>query len=279
MKLKSLFLFWILLACLWCTATQAQIIVNEVYQPFERIIAVCDLDVDEGVDVRYQWRSDLKDEQISVLEDGRLLHIWAQPGNHWLEVIVVTQKVRILEIPKFDPEDPKNWEKVTWEKVRVAESLDVSRYDSQFKVEGTAPGPGPDPGPTPDIPDTPDPPAPVAGFAGEVRKWLQAMPAGAYKKEIVVAIGDSYLSVGSQGSDPARNQGWSLDAFRTKTRDLNREAIEANGGEILQWDGFMRNLAQYQADLYAQRGLTTTSVAKIAELWTETGNALKAGAY
>jgi hypothetical protein len=129
-----------------------------------------------------------------------------------------------------------------------------------------APTPGPGPGPAP------------TDFTGAARSWMQKIPAGAYSKEKAIAIANAYLTVGSQGADPARNQGWTALTFDDKTKALKYDALGAEG--VAAWrDPFFRPLADYQAKLIADRKIDVTNLAAVAAVWTETGEAIKAGAY
>lgn len=238
------------------------------YQPYEPIVVGCECVVPDGAEVRYMWRI----SPAAHLEQGAtesVAHIWAPPGAHWVDTTVVAQVYRTITVLIPDPDNPKDIEKAKLQQVKILESFDVQRYERRFRVAG---GPQPDPdNPQPD-PDNPDP---LDGFAGQCRKWMQAVPG--YSKDSALKIADNYATVASQGSDPARSQGWDLSAFVAATKDRNHQTLGTEA--IANWTEFFRALATYQANLAKERGIGTKDRAKLAELWDETAKAVRAAAY
>lgn len=131
---------------------------------------------------------------------------------------------------------------------------------------GPLPPPGPGPGPVP---------VPLDAFAAEALKWLKAVPN--LDKMKALAIADNYSTIGSQGSDPARSQGWDLNSFVTKTKELNRGSLSTE--ELASWAApFFRPLAEKQSQIFQERMLKTTDREAVAKLWIETGEAIRKAA-
>jgi hypothetical protein len=107
---------------------------------------------------------------------------------------------------------------------------------------------------------------------------LKAVPPAAYSKEKALAVADNYLTIGSQGGDPARSGGWTAATFGDLMKPLNVDVLGADG--VGAWrEPFFRPLANHQAALITQRNISASDIKAIAALWTETGEAIKAAAY
>lgn len=255
---------------LLCSVAHAQILIPDTVRPHTPIVGKCDCAVPKNAEVTLTWRADAKSNLIEVVDDKGLanVHVWAPPGQHWLEVTVLTQFYRDIVVWVPDPDNPNDITKAKLDKIRVTDKYDIQRHEKQYRVLGQTPGPDPDPDPDPE----PDPdPDPLGGFAGKVQGW--AKDAGVTKVDLDL-IGDNYLSIGSQGGDPARSMGWDLQAFTTNTKNMHLGTIGVD--KLSGYKGkFFDQLAVYQSDLFKQRGLKVTDREQIAKLWTETGNAIK----
>lgn len=248
-----------------------QILIPDQVKPYTPIVGRCDCVIPPNSSVTLNWRADEKSNVIQVTDDKGLsnVHVWAAPGKHWLEVTVITQFFRELVVWVPDPKHPDDITKAKLEKIKITDRYDIQRYEKTYTVLGQTPGPDIDP--KPDDPDPkPDDPIPT-GLAGKVVGW--AKDAGISKTDLSI-IADNYLSVGSQGGDPARSTGWDLSAFTAKTKELNLQNIGVD--KIASWNkAFFTPLATWQSETFKDRKLTTKDREKIAELWTETGEAIK----
>lgn len=269
-----------------CCSLQAQINLPEENDPFAPMVATCEITTPANATTQLLWRTNVKG-----VPHGDKFFIWGPPGKHWLEVTVVTSTYRELLVLVPDPSAPNDISKAKTEKVRVAIGTDVVRYNKDFTIVGTPPnpgpgplpgpepptppGPGPLPGPQPPTPPGPGPGPSPDGFAGEVRTWLQALPAGAYTKQLANDIADNYDATAAQA---VATSGWNLQAFTTKTKDLNHQKLTTE--QLATWaEPFFRPLAAKQAKLFQERNLTPSDVAGIAKLWRDTAEAIRAGAY
>lgn len=255
---------------------QGGLTIQPEYDPHAPIVAGCDCIIPQNAQSQFSWRYDAGTKALEGA-DARKLYVWAPPGEHWVECTVMIQTYREITVWVPDEANPNDISKAKVQKVKIAEGFTVNHYDATFKVRGTPLPPGPvPPGPVPPGPIPPPGPTPT-GLAAQVQTWLKAVPAAQYSKAKALAIADNYLSIGSQGGDPARNSGWDLQAFTTRTKELNQQTLST--AEIAAWSpAFFKPLAEAQAKLFAERGLTTTDKAGLSKIWTETGEAIKAGA-
>lgn len=149
--LKSIAWLIALPLALFCSTASAQIVVNAENEPFAKIVAMCQVEVKEGAEPRYEWRGD-DDCEIEPVDGGRSLHIWSPPGKHTLSCKATMFRTMTVLVP--DPEAPDDPAKFKRQTMRFAESLEL--YDATFVVSGAPPpAPKPDPEPTPDNPAGP----------------------------------------------------------------------------------------------------------------------------
>jgi hypothetical protein len=89
---------------------------------------------------------------------GRVLHVWAHPGEHWLEAEVVTAVYAERDILVPGPNWATDKTDVQLEKLKYLVDKTKETHRQTFVVEGEGPRPPPDP----EIPDptTPTVPAP-----------------------------------------------------------------------------------------------------------------------
>lgn len=260
------------------TQTQAQLVVSpELSAPHTPIFVALAAPVEPNTTVKTIWTSDLPQSSYVDLGDNRLA-VWAPPGEHFFEVLVVAQSFEEIDVFKPNPDDPKNLDKGTWEKRRVSKDFSINKYREKFTVTGVVPNPTPGPDPTPGPGPTPTPGPTPGGLAGEVQAVLKSMPTGVYDKAKALDIADNYITVGSQGSDPARSGGWTLATFGSETKRLNADTLGSEG--VAAWGTpFFLPAAKMIAKLSTDRGIGDRDIQKMAALWTEFGEALKAAAY
>lgn len=258
----------LLLVLLISSAASGQITVPDEVQPFEPIIAGCNCIVPKDGQVTFLWRVDSKSRSVPV-NDSKVLHIWAGPGEHWIDVVAIVQTFREVTILEPDPTDPADLTKAKPVKIRIPTSFpDIQRYDKTYNVLGATPTPTPIPGPGPG-------PTPT-GFAGEVRKWLQAVPEGFYKREKILMVADNFDAVVAKEAAVAGTYP-DLQAFTFAVKALNQRDLTTN--EIMVYtEPFFRPLAQYQSKLFADRGLTTRDIPGLKKLYTDTAEAIRTGA-
>lgn len=284
-------LFWFLciveLLAVAVSSAHAQILVPSEVEPYEPIRAGCDCIVPDGAKVVFLWRTDDTSQHEVVDSEkgkGTRLHIWAPPGQHWIEATVIVQQFEEITVLVPDPMDPKNPEKATLKTIQVAKQFSADQYSAKYTVKGAVPTPtpiptpGPQPGPTPTPTPTPGPsPNPLGGFSGEVQAWIKAIPASSYSKTKMIMVADNYATIGSQGSDTGKQGTWNLAAFVQKTKELNYATLTTD--EIAAWgETFFRPLATYQAKYVNDRKIKDTDRAAIAQLWSETAEAIRAAA-
>jgi hypothetical protein len=144
---------------LLCCTSYGQVIVPREVDPYEPIVATCQNTSSQDTDVQIGWEVSSDKVQYKILDgpvqgDGAVLHIWAPPGEHWVEATVATQRFREIVVVVPDADDPT---KTKTERVKIAVGFSVNRHKAGFTVGGAppappGPGPGPGPGPTPTIP-------------------------------------------------------------------------------------------------------------------------------
>lgn len=251
-----------------------QILVPDQVKPHTPIVGRCDCVVPPNASVTLDWRGDAGSHLIQALDDKGIkqVYVWAAPGKHWLEVTVITQYFREVTVWLPDDKNPDDINKAKLGKIKITDRYDIQRYEKNFTVLGGTTPPDDDDDVPPDDDDD-DVPLP-AGLAGKAVGW--AKDAGISKADLGI-IADNYLSVGSQGGDPARSTGWDLSAFTAKTKELNLQNIGVD--KLSSWNlKFFQPLATWQSDTFKSRSLTVKDREKIADLWTETGEAIKAAA-
>lgn len=248
----------------------AQITVPNEIAPYMPIVAGCNCIVPENGEATFQWRTSAHGIPV---ENGTMLHIWAAPGEHTIEVavLILTYQEVLVYIP--NPEFPNDISKGRIEKRKFVSNVDTQQYSKRFKVTGT-PTP-PEPTPPPDPPTPPNPPP--TGFAAEVRKWLTnlkaAVPA-AYSNPRAIDIGNNYGSVAAQAL--AVEQMYDITAFTNRTRELNQVTIPDPAHRTAWGTHVLVPLAKYQADLANSRGVDVyKDEAGIAKIWIETGEAFR----
>lgn len=257
--------------CLLCSPAFGQVAMPDVNEPYKPIVAGCDCIAPVGGSIQFIWRAS---GSVSYLQCGDKLHIWAPPGAHWVEVTTITQTFKEVVVLIPDPAAPLDISKAKTEKLKISTSIDVARYTKDFTV-GVSPTPVPGPGPAPPPQPGPAPGPTPDGLAGEVQKWLKAVPSANYSKEKANQIADNYESVAAQA---VATSGWNLAAFTQKTKELNQQKFTT--AEMAAWaDPFFRPLATKQAELFQQRSLTPSDVKGIATLWRDTAAAIRTAAF
>jgi hypothetical protein len=90
---------------------------------------------------------------------GRVLHVWAHPGEHWLEAEVVTAVYAERDILVPGPNWATDKTDVQLEKLKYLVDKTKETHRQTFVVEGEGPRPPPDP----EIPDPTTPTVPKPG--------------------------------------------------------------------------------------------------------------------
>lgn len=261
------FISAILLVLLTAVPLFAQLTVPDVVAPYEPIICGCNCIIPENGQASFLWTVDSKSKYRGVPEEAPTkIHVWAPPGQHSVEAIVIVKLFETYTIVV-------NKETGETREIRVPVNFDIQRYSKNYTV-GNAPNPPPD---NPDNPDPPPGPGPTDPFAKEVQKWLKALPAGHYIKARALGIADNYQAVASEAV--AVQGTYDILAFSQKTKDKNWATLGNDG--VLAWkDAFFQPLATYQSNLATQRGIDIyKDEAGLAKIWTETANAIKAAAF
>lgn len=272
--MKSKFFAFFLTVCALLSNLNAQILLPDKFEPFAPIIVSCAAIVPDKAEVQIIWRTD--DASNTYVSDcEKKLFVWAPPGDHWIEALVVIRvykEVQVIKQDTFNPSDSSKWQ---FETIKVIDSVHVQRYDKKFSVSGVVPPSPIPPTPTPPTP-TPVPPEPVEPFAAKVREWLKAVPSANYSKEKALAIADNYAAVAAQAV--ATQDRWNLEAFVNATKERNRNSLSTE--DILAWGPtFFNPLAKYQSDLFNSQGLNVNDKAGIAKIWVQTADAIRAAAF
>lgn len=160
----------------WAQAATAQIIVPAESEPFAKIEAVCQAEVKEGAEPRYEWRAD-DGVEVEPTQGGQKLLIWAKPGKHTLTCKATMFRTKTVLVP-----DPADATKTKTDTFRYAESLEL--YDATFEVKG-----GPAPTPTPDPDPTPTPlPDPKPGSLGAMVPAEARAPLAEFYGDMATAV-------------------------------------------------------------------------------------------
>lgn len=140
-----------LLMCLWTAtsrADEARIVVPETTAPFRPIVARIAVPNDPYSQVVTAWSADPDTSFRPVRVDAAdELDVWATPGAHWLECIVVINRYEDQTVLVPDEQEPANVAKYKSKTLRVLLGTDVKKYRQPFTV-----------GPLPKTPDTPGTP-------------------------------------------------------------------------------------------------------------------------
>jgi hypothetical protein len=254
-----------------------QLTVPDVVAPYEPIVIGCNCIVPENGEASFIWSVDSKSKFRGVPEEAPVrIHVWAPPGAHSAEAVVIVKTFQEFTILIADPADSS---KTITKKVKLPVNFDIQRYSKSYVVgtPGPGPAPGPDPPPDPSPGPGPGPPPPADPFAAEVRKWLKAVPPSSYSIVGAMAIADNYQAVASEAVATQAN--FDILAFSAKTKEKNHATLSVTG--VQPWvEPFFRPLAQYQSKLAEQRGIDIyKDEAGLARIWSETAKAIKEGAF
>lgn len=263
----------LLLGLLIATPVWAQIAVPDTIEPHMPIVAGCNCIIPENGEVQFLWRTDKNSRSIPVgTGKDQKLHVWAGPGQHEIEVTALVTTYQVFKVLVADPNDPS---KEITKEMRLPTSFDFQQYQKTFKVTGVAPVP--DDPVDPDDPDPPPPgPTPNDPFAKEAQGWLKAIPASAYSKTKALGVADNYDAIAAQAV--ATSTLPNLAAFSAAMKERNLATLGIDG--VNSWrDPFFVPLANYQAKLAQERGVTATNVRELAKIYTETATAIRAAAF
>ena len=56
--------------------------INQNFEPHEPIVATCELENVDDLDIIYEWTINLDPSQYRYLNNGQCIHIWAKPGTY-----------------------------------------------------------------------------------------------------------------------------------------------------------------------------------------------------
>lgn len=170
----------LLLFALWSQPAYGQVIIQKEYDPYEPIVVTCQNSSTPTADVQIGWEASSGKVKFIELpgpqgQANAELHVWAQPGEHWIKARVDTLRFRLLKVRiVIDDKDPS---KDIIDTVKVAEGFSSTTYIADFTVRGAPPGPAPGPLPTPPVVPTPElqsivAPVKAVTAAGDVNKAL-----------------------------------------------------------------------------------------------------------
>lgn len=266
-----------MLLMLWQASAAAQLTIPDVVQPYAKIVAGCDCIIPQGAEVTFDW-SFSSNVQYEVSENTYRAYLWAPPGDHQAEVLVVIKHYKELWVLEVDPQDPQNKDKWKVVQKKVLDAVDWQRYSKRFKVggqPGPGPGPGPGPEPPPPGPDPPPGPGPTDPLAKKVHEWLAAVPRQYYSKDKVMKFANVYASVASRAVATSDVQ--NLEGFLTMTKTENAKVVNNDPAEVEAWrQPFFVPLGKETQAMYQARNLTPNNVKGIADLWQEIAKAMKA---
>ena len=242
----------------------AQLTVPDLVPPYEPIIVGCNCIVPENGVAQFMWRTDQLSKYREV-ENGTKLHVWAAPGPHYAEAIVIVRTFAEFTIQVADPKDPT---KMILQKMKLPTSFNIQRYDKNYTV-GTIPVP-PGPGPNPPGPNPPGP-TPSDPFVAEILKAIQATPT--YDSAKMKMIADTYDGVA--GAAVATTSVPNLDAFNILTKAAISEKIGV--ATVAAWsESFFKPMGVLLSQEFAKRALKVNDVPGIAKLWRDYAAAVRA---
>lgn len=134
-----------------CLEAFAQIEAPKEVEPYSPIIVSYSVPVKADAETKVTWRGSSESVKYEAIPNTTTLHVWAPPGDHWIEATVATQTFRELLVLVPDPAAPTDLSKAKSEKVKISLSFAVDRHTANFKVKGAAPV----------VPDKPVVPVPV----------------------------------------------------------------------------------------------------------------------
>lgn len=242
------------------TACFGQITINESYEPHEPIVAGCSCVIPENCDVQLHWTVD---EGSAAIEAGKQVFIWAPPGKHFVNLLIVKQYYEFIDVFVPNPDNPTDPTKAILKKVKVSKGFETEKFERGYVVSGE---PDPDPNPDPDPDPSPTP-----------SDWSKIADLAPDKSKLQMVAGN-YSSIGSQMSDPARNGNYPnysacSDAVQAKHRDVL-------GASFGQWGSFFSELAKWQVEQIRKRNINVSSSVsgsdklEIGKLFTDIGEGL-----
>lgn len=225
-----------LLVLLISLPAYAQITVPDTVPPYEPIIAGCNCIIPKGATVLFMWRTDAQSKSVVVGVNGEQLHVWAPPGPHYIEAIVIVQTFVDQKIIEPDPDHPDDRTKDKVKTIKVQKSLDVQRYEKGYSVTGTPPTP---PGPTPPGPTPPGPTPPVPPSLTGIAKlaYDQAMLIPTTHRSIASRLADNAESV-SAGLAAGRFA--DIEAAAKEYTTMNRSVVGTTGPLRDAWIPFFK---------------------------------------
>jgi len=145
-------IFSILFVLLFASNAFSQIEAPKEVDPYEPIIVSYVIPVKGDTEAQVSWRTSSDSVKYESVPNTNILHIWAPPGDHWIEATIAIQQYREQLVLVPDPAAPTDFTKAKAEKVRIAVSFSVNRHTANFKVKGAKPTPVPAPVPNVNVP-------------------------------------------------------------------------------------------------------------------------------
>jgi hypothetical protein len=251
----------------------AQIVMPDNIDPYRKIVAGCDCIVPKDGLVQIRWRVDPQSESAikPAVGEERVdkLHIWAPPGNHWVQALVIVTTMQEIRAEVTDTQGNKSIQTI-----KVPSGFQFFDYDKNFTVgkPGPGPAPGPDPPPGPD-PDPGPGPTPTDPFALEIYKmFIRVNEANLFSKPKFEKLADAFEAVASEAvATPAV---FNATAFTNRTKDEYKKIFTLD--EITKLGPiFSQPLAQYQLKVFQERGGSANDEKALALLWQDTATAMR----
>lgn len=263
------------LLCLIPSLVSAQIVMPDTIEPYKKIVAGCDCIVPKDGLVQIRWRVNAPAESAVKPATGTervdKLHIWAPPGTHYVQAIVIVTSMQEIRAEVTDSEGNKSIQTI-----KVPSGFEFFDYDKTFTVGKPGPGPGPGPDPPPPGPDPPGPgPTPPADkFAAEVYKLIQEVKKTInYMPDKFNQLAGAYDSVAAQAVATQAN--YDATAFTSLTKDKYNKIFTIDEVQKL-GPVFTTPLSKVQASIFNERGGNPSDEAALAVLWRDTATAIRA---
>ena len=119
------------LLILWSLPVFGQITVPDRVDPYQPIVAGCNCIIPAGGKAQFMWSADKASKYITS-DDGFKLYIWAPPGRHSVDVVVLIQTMRKVWIIIPDPADPQNKDKWKLQEIEVNDKNGVTLMFCDF---------------------------------------------------------------------------------------------------------------------------------------------------
>lgn len=144
-----------LILCLFTNCSFAGIVCNMEYGSHEPIVLT--YEIDGNNDVIYEWSLDLPKSSYKVLDNGKTIHVWGNPGKYTVNCAAVIQYKKTVTIIIRNPVFPNDIDKARMEDIEVVDSIKIEKDQKTFTRKSDCIDPTPTPTPTPAPAPTPTP--------------------------------------------------------------------------------------------------------------------------